>query len=75
MKEKADNLGKRLHDNKEFVESEAGPFQYEDSIVWKNTHANQIFPTTILQSSENCSSNLNSLAPLQESFEGFTWTD
>lgn len=68
---KSDDLRKKYRDNKAFLESEAGVYQYESSIIWKNMHANQIFPENILHALENYSSNLTNLAPLQESFVGF----
>jgi len=68
---KSDDLRKGFKDSKAFLESEAGVYQYESSIIWKNVHANQIFPEDILHALENYSSNLTNLAPLQESFERF----
>jgi len=68
---KSDDLRKIYKDNKAFLESEAGVYQYESSIIWKNMHANQIFPENIRHALENYSSNLTNLAPLQESFAGF----
>ena len=68
---KSDDLRKICKDTKAFLESEAGVYQYESSIIWKNMHANQIFPEDVLHALENYSSNLTNLAPLQESFEGF----
>jgi len=69
--EKSNDLQKGSTNGKVFLESEAGVYEYESSIIWKNVHSNQVFPRIILQALENYSSNLNNLAPLQESFEGF----
>lgn len=61
---KADNLRKKTKGNMVFLESEAGVYQYESSIIWKNEHADQNFPEDIIYALEDYSANLNKLTPL-----------
>ena len=63
---KTNNLRKISKGNKVFLESEAGVYQYESSIIWKNEHADQVFPEYILYALDFYSTNLNKLASLQE---------
>jgi len=65
------DLRKEYKGSKVFLEAEAGVYQYESSIIWKNVHANQIFPEDIIHALQNYSSNLTNLVPIQESFRGF----
>jgi hypothetical protein len=61
-----DNLRKISKGNKVFLESEAGVHQYESSIIWKNEHADQVFPENIIYALEDYATNLNKLASLQD---------
>ena len=50
--------------NKILLESEAGQYQSESIIIWKNLHANFDFPDKIINALKNYSSNLSNLEPL-----------
>ncbi len=55
---------KREHkENKIFLECEAGKYQYESIIIWKNLHAEGNFPEEIFRALNNYSSNLSNLEP------------
>ena len=60
----SDSLKRETKNNKVFLESEVGKYQYESSIIWKNLHADQTFPSEILYAMENISSNSNKLLQL-----------
>lgn len=66
----SDSLRKEFKDNKVFLESEAGVYQYESSIIWKNPHADHSFPIDIQHALETYPSNLTNLAqiPITESY-------
>jgi hypothetical protein len=63
-----EHLEKRSSDNKVFLETEVGPFQYESSLLWKNLHADLAFPAEFTQALMDYSSNLNALLPLRDNF-------
>jgi hypothetical protein len=60
----SDSLKREINNNKVFLESEVGKYQYESSLIWKNLHADQTFPSEILSAMENLSSNSQKLAQL-----------
>ena len=57
----SNSLKKEKKNDKVFLESEVGKYQYESSIIWKNPHADHPFPSEILYAMENFSSNLDKL--------------
>ena len=57
-------LKSEYKENKIFLECEAGKYQYESIIVWKNLYAEGSFPEEILLALKNYSSNLLKLEPL-----------
>jgi len=62
------NLAKLKHEYKEnkiFLECEAGKYQYESIVIWKNLHSEGNFPEEIFRALKNYSSNLSNLEPLQ----------
>ena len=61
---KSDSLQKEFKDNKVFLESKVGEYQYESSIIWMNQHAHTSFPKEILSALENYPSNLTKLESL-----------
>lgn len=61
---RSDALQNGYKDNKVFLESEAGMYQYESTTIWKNLHADRNFPTEILRALKNYPSNLTNLVPL-----------
>jgi len=69
--EKTEDLKKECRGAKLFLETEAGSYQYESSLLWKNLHADRGFPEKLVHALEKYSSNLSKLSPLQESFAGF----
>ncbi len=68
---KTGDLKKEFMNSKLFLETEVGFYQYESSLLWKNLHADRVFPEEFVHALENYSSNLSRLLPLQESFSGF----
>lgn len=68
---KAEDLKKEYRGSKLFLETEAGFYQYESSLLWKNLHADRGFPEKLVHALENYSLNLSKLTPLQESIPGF----
>ena len=68
---KTEDLKKEYRSSKLFLETEAGFYQYESSLLWKNLHADRSIPEKFVHALENYSSNLSKLSPLQESFAGF----
>jgi hypothetical protein len=71
---KTGDLKKECRGGKLFLETEAGSYQYESSLLWKNLYADRDFPEKIVTALENYSSNLSKLSPLQDSFAGFRTT-
>jgi len=61
---RSDTLQSSYKENKILLECEAGKYQYERIIVWKNLHADHSFPKEILRALKNYSSNLSNLEPL-----------
>jgi len=61
---KSEALQRKHKGNKVFLESEAGMYEYESSVIWKNLHADRSFPKEILRAMENYPSNLSKLTPL-----------
>ena len=57
-------LKREYKENKIFLECEAGKYQYESIIIWKNLHAEGSFPEKIFRALNNYSSNLSNLEPL-----------
>ena len=68
---KTEDLKIELRESKLFLETEVSPYQYESSLIWKNLHADQVFPEKFAHALECYSSNLSKLSPLQESFAVF----
>ncbi len=68
-----EDLKKQTKNGKMFLESEAGVYQYESSLIWKNLHADKSFPKEVQSALMNYSSNLPKLAPLQETFESLDY--
>jgi hypothetical protein len=63
---KSEALQSEYKDNKVFLESEAGVYRYESTIVWKNLHADRNFPKEILGALKNYPSNLTNLVCARE---------
>lgn len=68
----SNELRRRDKGNKALIECSTGRYQNESSVVWSNLHADARFPSEVVRALENYPSNLDNLAPLQESFLGFS---
>ena len=62
---KYDVLKGKTKRGKEYIETEAGVFQYESTLTWDNEYANHSFPQQIIEAIKNYQNNLEKLSSLE----------